>query len=176
MSFGKTLLAGVALCALATAPALAVKAPNFHLAGMTARSITMHSGSVHSKTNLRDPGYTNFTSTATFAGTISETGFYKKPVLLWSEVWLYSSCGKVVPNEKGKAVVKPTYGKVTAGTITGTATSCTNGTIYHFIGPDYTLKSTTATADSFTFDLDAKATGTKYKLTLVGKTDLKITH
>jgi hypothetical protein len=175
MSLTKTLLAGVALCALATAPALA-SAPSFHLAGMTARSVTMHNGSVHSKTDIRDPGYTNFTATETFDASISETGFYKNPVLLWSQVWLYSSCGTVVPNEKGKAVVKPKYGKIAAGTMTGTASGCTNGTIYTFIGPVYTLKSTTATSDSFTFDVDAKAPGVRYKLYLVGKTDLKISR
>src|ERR1700753_3192035 len=98
MSFGKTLLAGVALCALATAPALA-KAPSFHLAGMTARNITMHSGVMHSKSNIHDPGYTNFTTTINFAGTISYAGFYKNPVQLWAEVWLYSQCGAEVPNE-----------------------------------------------------------------------------
>jgi hypothetical protein len=175
MSFGKTLLAGAALCALATAPALA-SAPNFHLAGMTARSITMHNGSMHSKSAIRDPGYTNFTETVTFAGTISETGFYKNPVLAWAEIWLYSSCGAAVPNEKGKAVVKPKNGKVSAGSLTGTASGCTNGTVYTFIGPVYELKSKTATSDSFTFDLDAKAPGIKYKLYLVGNTDLKISH
>jgi hypothetical protein len=175
MSFGKTLLAGAALCALATAPALA-SAPSFHLAGTTARAITMHNGSMHSKTDVRDPGYTNFTETVTFAGTISETGFYKNPVLVWAEVWLYSSCGTAVPNEKGKVAKKAAHGKVAAGTSTGTATGCTNGTVYTFIGPVYTLKSKTATSDSFTFDLDAKAPGIKYKLKLVGNTNLTIGH
>jgi hypothetical protein len=175
MSFGKTLLAGAALCALATAPALA-SAPSFHLAGMTARSITMHNGSIHSKTSIRDPGYTNFTETVTFAGTISETGFYKNPVLLWAEVWLYSSCGTAIPNEKGKVAKKPKFGKAAAGSLTGPASGCATNVDYTFIGPVYTLKSTTATSDSLTFDLDAKAPGIKYKLKLVGNTDLKITH
>jgi hypothetical protein len=175
MSFGKTLLAGVALCALATAPALA-KAPSFHLAGMTARNITMQSGVMHSKSNIHDPGYTNFTTTINFAGTISYAGFYKNPVLLWAEVWLYSQCGTEVPNEKGKAVVKPTAGKVKAGTETGAASGCATNVIYTFYGPVYTLKSKTATSDSFTFDVDAKATGIKYKLFIVGNTSLNITH
>lgn len=175
MSFSKTLLVGVALCALATTPALAAKAPNIHLAGISARGITMHTGAVHSKTNIRDPKYTHHTETVTFAGTISETGYYKNPVLLWAETWLYSTCGAAVPNEHGKVAKKASAGRVRQGTVTGTISSCTNGTVYTFVGPVYTLKSTTATSDSFTFDLDAVAPGIKYKLKLVGNTNLNIT-
>ena len=175
MSFVKTLLAGVALCALATAPALA-QAPNIHLAGMTARNIAMHSGVMHSKTAIHDPAYTNFTSTMTFTGKIAESAFYKVPTLLWAQAWLYGSCGSEVPNQKGKKISSTSVGKVAVGTTTGTASGCTNGTIYTFYGPLYTLKSTTATSDSFTFDVDAKATGLGYKLFLVGNTHLTITH
>ena len=176
MSFTKTLLAGAAICALCTAPALAAKAPSIHLAGFTARSVSMHSGATHVKTGIRDPKYTHFTETVTFDASISETGFYKNPVLLWGETWLYSSCGAAVPNEHGKVTVRATAGKVRQGTSTGTASGCTNGTIYTFIGPVYTLKSKTATADAFTFDLDAVAPGISYKLKLVGNTNVAIGH
>ncbi|HEY3638109.1 MAG TPA: hypothetical protein VGK90_08135 [Rhizomicrobium sp.] len=172
MRFGKTLLGGVALCALATAPALAAKAPNFHLGGMVSRAITMHSGATHTKTTIRDPKYTNLTSTVTFTGTISEAGYYKNPVLLWSEAWFYGSCGGEVPNEKGKTIVQGTAGRVKAGTVTGNSSSC-NGD-FTFYGPLYDLKSKTATSDSFTFDVDAKATKSLYKLFLVGHTNLHI--
>jgi hypothetical protein len=172
-NLSKTLLAGVALSSLAAVPALA-GAPNIHLAGVAARDITMHSGVAHSKTNIRDPKYTNYTSNITFAGTISGPAFYKTPVMLWGETWIYSSCSEV-PNEKGKVAQKATAGKVAVGVESGTRSGC-GSTIFTYHGPIYTLKSKTATSDSFVFDVDAKATGIKYNLKLVGTTNLNIGH
>jgi len=173
-NLSKTLLAGVALSSLAAVPALAAGAPSYHLAGIFARGITMHSGVAHSKTNIRDPKYTNYTTNITFSGTISGPAFYKVPTLLWAETWIYSSCGVQVPGGKGKVAAKAKAGKVAVDAITGTISGCTNGTIYTFHGPLYTLKSKTATSDTFVFDVDAKDAGAKLNLKLVGTTNLTI--
>jgi hypothetical protein len=143
---------------------------------MTSRSITMHTGASHFKTNIRDPKYTNYSYTLTFAGTISETGFYKNPVLLWSEAWVLGSCGTEFPGQIGRTKEKPTYGKSSSGTITGAASGCSTSTKYTFYGPIYELKSKTADSDALTFDIEAKHTSSGYNLILIGKTNLKITH
>ena len=174
-----TLLAGSALCALAAAPALAGTAPKFHLVGLSSRQLTMHSGAVHSKTNIRDPNTVHYTITHTFTSTVTASVFYKKPKMLWKYDWMYTSSCIQTPNQKGKLVKRPHYGKVKSGTVTGTVSGCTG--IFTFIGPVYTLtKKVTNAKDFFVFDVDAtfavpgKTPTTTYKLKLMGNTVVNI--
>jgi hypothetical protein len=174
MKLSMTMLAGAAVCALVTSPAFAAKPPMVNLAGTVANQIKMQSGASHSKTVVHDSKYVNYTTVLTFSGTIPESTFYKTPVLLWAEAW-YDPSTCTEPAQKGKVAVKSTVAKIGAGTTTGTISGC-GSTTFTYYGPLYTLKSKTATSDSFTYDVIAKHTSSGYNLYLVGNTNLNISH
>ena len=172
--FNKTLLAGAAICALASAPALASHAPNIHLAGVkTAVKMTV-TGISHNKTNIVDKkSYTNYTTTISLAGSLTESVYYKNPVLLYAYDWI-EDCTQPA-NQKFKITTKPTAGKAKAGSSTGTRSSC-GSTVFTYLGPVYELKSKTATSDSLVGQLAAKHTSSGYNLTANFPTSLTITH
>ena len=171
MTFTKTLLAGAALCALCSAPALARQAPNVHLQGLDGARAKITAN--HSKSTA-SPDAKSFTTTVTFSGTIPEASFYKTPTLLWAEAWINNSTCVEPPNQKFTTQKTTANAKISGGTVTGSTTSCTTST-FTFYGPVYDLKSKTATSDTFTSKLVAKhASG--YNLTLNATTNLTISH
>jgi hypothetical protein len=180
----KTLLAGAAISALAAAPASA--APNIHLAGFHITPLKMKSATAHYKTNINDPKYAhktyiNVTSTISFAGTITRTGFLKKPVILWGEAWFtrtgttsQSKCLSI-PGQKAK-FAKSQVAKIKAATETSSASIagyCALASGQTFYGPQYTLKSKTATHDVFTGGI-VKKHFSGYNLNLIANTTLNI--
>ena len=171
MNFAKTLLAGAALCALATAPAMA--APNIHLkaAPMGAHALKIKSVSVgHAKTGIHDPSFTNYTVTFTLSGSLSRSYFFKKFVLLYAYDWT-NGCTDVGTKEVFKSVPNLTaVHKIKAATTTGTC----SGSPLVFHGPDYKLLSNSATFDSFTGALIAKKTSSGYNLRANIPTNLHI--
>ena len=141
-----TMLAGAAVCALSTAPALAAHAPGIHLAGMYKTAMRVTTG--HSKTAMHEgTKAVNYTSTVDLSGTLS-SGFNG---LLYAYTWQTTSCAQP-PNQKQK-YTKPAIGKV-KGTTTVSTNSC-GGTSTYF-GPDFTNKHHATGNASFTGTLLAK--------------------
>jgi hypothetical protein len=140
------MLAGAAVCALSTAPALAAHAPGIHLSGMfkTAMKFTTN----HSKTAMHEAGKAvNYTSTVDISGSVS-SGFSG---LLYAYTWQTASCA-TPPNQKQK-YSKPAVGKV-KGTTTVATNSCGGQSTYY--GPDFTNKKHQTGNASFTGTLLAK--------------------
>ena len=170
MTFAKTLLSSVAICALCTAPALAREAPRIHLAGIeTATKMS----APHFKSGGGSPDISNFTETTTFTGTLSEANYHKMPVMLWGETW-YSSTTCLEPTREAWAGPKTTAAaRLKAGTSTGTIAAC-GSTVFTFHGPIYTLEARHVTSDSFASTVKARRFE-GYNLTLNANTDLTIT-
>jgi hypothetical protein len=168
VKFSKLLMAGAAICALATAPAFAAKAPNIHLA--------FHGGTTLAKTSHHIGKTSNFTETATFSGSISTSADYKTKVVVLGETW-YSSTNCTQPTkEKWKPLPKKTaYAKISQSTSTGSIGGCT-GTVFtfHDINYDLTKKNAVGKTDSFTGDLVAKKFE-GYNLKLIANINLAIT-
>jgi hypothetical protein len=142
------MLAGAAVCALSTAPALAAHTPGIHLAGMFKTAMKVTTGINHSKTAMHEATKAvNFTSTVDLSGTIS-SGFNG---LLYAYTWQTASCA-TPPNQKQK-YSKPAIGKV-KGTTTVSENSC--GGTSTFFGPDFTNKKHQTGNASFTGTLSAK--------------------
>jgi hypothetical protein len=165
MSFAKTLLAGAAVCALCTAPALA--APSIHLAGADSLA------KAHVKTNVIHRNATTLTETITFTGTLSTATFHKVPTLLWAETWQDTATCIPPANEKGSFKQTTAAAKVSNGSSTGATSACPSST-FTFYGPVYKLTAKHATSDSFSGTVIAKRYS-GYNLTLNGNTDLTIT-
>jgi hypothetical protein len=177
-----TMLAGAAVCALSTAPATA--APNIHLA-IAKNGVAKAMG--FGKTVIRDQKpHNNSTVTATqtvtfSAADYSETGHLGQPTLLWAETW-YATTKKgkcVQPKKQDQDFPKKTKAaKIKTGTTTA-GNPCATGNFTYF-GPVYTLKSKTATYDSFSGVLTANKFKVKgyntYNLTLNENTILHIGH
>ncbi len=150
MTLTKILLAGAAVCALCTAPALA--APKLHLAGAEDNILKVKPGSVHSKTNRAQPGITDVTYTLTLSGSYPPV---KTPTLLWAYTW--QNVNTCIPPKK-ESLVLPTKtkgAKITVGTTTGGTSACPSST-FTFYGPMYDLKKQTKQDGNFTADLIAK--------------------
>jgi opacity protein-like surface antigen len=173
MSFTKTLLAGAALCALCTAPALARTAPPIHLAGIETPLKMKPGAPGHYKTNGVHPDVPSFTETITFSGSLSKSSFKGVPVMLWGETWFdFSTCMEPT-KEKGVFPKSSPAAKIASATSTGTVSGC-GSTIYTFYGPLYTLKDKKAKSDSFAGDITAKKF-VGYNLDLHAITNLSIT-
>lgn len=175
MSLTKTLLAGVAACALCTAPALARTAPDVHLGGIDT-SFAMKTGSAaHIKSNGVHRDATDVTETVTFTGSLSISASHKVPLLLWAETWYQPSTCTQPANETGKFPKKTKAASIKTGTSTGNISGC-GSTIFTFYGPLYDLKTTMPKhgADSFTGTVSAKNFN-GYNLKLVANTDLTFT-
>jgi hypothetical protein len=173
MSLAKSLLAGAAICALCTAPALSREAPNIHIASADT-PLTMKVGSgLHQKTSSARPDVGTFTETLTFTGSLSFVAFKKTPTMLWGETWYDPSTCAAPTNEKGKFPRTTAIAKISTGTSTGNISGC-GSTIFTFYGPIYDLKMK-AKSDSFSGVIFAKKFN-KYNLTLNVNTDLTITH
>lgn len=180
----KTLLAGAAMGALATAPALA--APNAHIAGVNNAALAVKNLGTHIKTPIHDPHVNHVTQTVSFAGTISEAGFINKPTILWGEAW-FSRTGTTssskctdAPNQSAKFQKTTAAAVIKHATETGSASIpgfCALNTGMTFYGPKYKLTSTTATHDSFTGKIIAnEKLVSGYIYTLKANTSLNITH
>jgi hypothetical protein len=152
MSFSKTLLAGVSVCAMSAVPALARDLPpNIHLSSIIAKGHP--SQRPHMKTNVHDPKATNYTVTYTFTASIPKSD-YKTPITLLGETWL-DSCTQPTKQAWKKLKDKKKAAKLTTGTSTGTISSC-SGTTFTFQDIIYDLTSKTATKDEVTGELIAK--------------------
>jgi len=172
MTLKTILLAGVAMCGLAAAPALArSQAPNIHLATSSAGTKM----TAHMKSKIHDPSSTNFTETATFTGTISTKADFKVKILLLGETW-YSTTSCAAPTkQKWVGLPKKTlYAKVAQSTSTGTVSGC-GSTVFTFYDIDYTLttKKAVGKTDTVSGDLVAKHFE-GYNLKLVAHVDLAI--
>ena len=150
MTLTKILLAGAAVCALCTAPALA--APKLHLAGAEDNILKVKPGSVHSKTNRAQPGITDVTYTLTLSGSYPPV---KTPTLLWAYTWQnVNTC--IPPKHESLTLPTKTKGaKISVGTTTGPTSACPSST-FTFYGPMYDLKKQTKQDGNFTADLIAK--------------------
>jgi hypothetical protein len=161
----QTLLAGVALGALATAPALAVDAPHFHV-------VALHAGRIVDKTKVREPGRQHLTYTGAVTTSVSAAALHKK-VILHDTFTKFSSntassweCGN--PPTKINISKKATYGR--AGTTTVVRNlHCTEGPSI-FYGDTYKLKDPNGDGqtDRFVSTLIGKfaRSGQKYNATL----------
>ena len=179
MNYTKTFLSGAALCALATAPALAAHTPKL----VTVRAkATMAGGvgGVYHKTDIRDP--LRGKNTSTFVFTIHET--YTLGEATWYNVtgvtapwtWVTSTGGTGCTVLGGKLKVGLAKHGVTGKFTTSATVTCSDaiqgfGPVY---APTYKLTSKTATKDHFTGKLTLKSNGNKYILKLPIK--IHITH
>jgi hypothetical protein len=179
----RTMLAGTAICALSTAPALAAHAPNIHLAGMRTTDLKLTvTGISHQKTPTHNPKYINYTTTINETLSAPETALFHKFNLLYA--WAFfdggSNCHAINATKLTfKATPTSTIHKIKKGSVTGTYTNTSTGCIglhLTYYGPNYKLLSSTATSDSFTGKLEYHKTTTGYNLSIVTPTSLTITH
>jgi hypothetical protein len=172
MSLVKTLLAGAAVCALCTAPALAAReAPKIHLAHTDFSNITKQAAG-HFKSDGRVHPAINFTETVSFSADVPKSDL-KMPILLWGEAWYNSSDCGVIPNQKAKFPKTTAAASIKSGTSTGTISGC-GSTVFTFYGPLYKLTDKKAKKDAFTGNITAKHFS-GYNLDLVANTDVTIT-
>ena len=179
-----TMLAGAAVCALSTAPALA-GAPNIHVAIAKGGIATLRS--LGMKTNIPAlKGHNASTVTistfiGSFSASISETGFLGNPVQLWGDTWYGTTGGVCVQPKKEKYKGKGTkrISKVKGG-VEQSTDFCTGTGTWNYVGPEYTLKSATATSDNITGAVRAKkfvcCGGTTYNLIGNTATHINIGH
>lgn len=137
-----TMLAGVAACALSTAPALA-GAPNIHLAGIfkTPGRINTHAKTV---TGTRAPhaGTSNLTSTVDL--TYSVSSHYD--ALLFAYTWYRITNSKCVqPTNQKQKYTKAKAAKIKKGS-SSSANPCGTGN-FTYLGPVYKVKKATKPAD-----------------------------
>jgi hypothetical protein len=152
MSYTKTLLAGAALCALCSAPALA-GAPSVHLA---TSGFDSPSKMIHSKTHGGNPNNTDVTLTYSFTAQLSASADYHVPIQFIQYTW-QNTATCIPPKHENFEIVprKSATAKISVGTTTGPTSACPSST-FTFYGPLFDLRSMTATADSFTGALEAK--------------------
>jgi hypothetical protein len=137
-TFLTAMLAGAAVCALSTAPALA-GAPNIHVSAIFKTPVRLNSGMAHFKTNMaaRSPhNASTFTSSISLAGTV--TSHFNG--LLYAYTWYTkNTAGKCVqPKKQKQKYTKPLpkkTAKVTAAT-TVSGNPCGTGNFTYF-GPSY---------------------------------------
>jgi hypothetical protein len=150
----KALLGSVALCALATAPAMAEDVPDFHVT-------VLHAGNVVNKTVFHNPSRQHLTYT--FGAYASIPAELDKKIKLGDLAsWGCSSTGKA------KITQKATYGK--AGIYTETYSADCSGAGEVFYGNTYKLTNPAGEGktDTFVSTLIGKfeKNGVKYKGTL----------
>ncbi len=151
MTLSKLLFAGVAFCALCTAPTLVLAGPQLHLVAAEDHQMTLKPGSLHTKTNRAQPGITDVTYTLTLSG-----GFppFKTPTLLWAYTWQNTkTC--VPPHELLKLPKMDKVAKIRVGTTTGPTSACPAST-FTFYGPMYDLRDKHPTSDRFRTSLIAR--------------------
>jgi hypothetical protein len=172
MSFTKILLAGTAVCALCTAPALARQAPDIHLGSDT--GLAMKVGApLHYKSSTHLETLKHTTETVTFSASISKAADYKVKTILLAETWYQgSTCTQ-------PAVQHMTFAKTSSaarlshGTSTGTIAGC-GSTIFTFQDLDYMLTKRDLTSDTVPGKLIAPSFN-GYRLTLIFTVDVTIT-
>jgi opacity protein-like surface antigen len=165
MTLAKTLLAGAAVCALCTAPALALAAPHIHLVGDD-NIAKVKPGSVHIKTGQVHNDLETLTETITFSASFPPL---KTKTLLWGETWQDTESCTPPKHESGMFPKKTKVAKISVGTSTGPTSACPSST-FTFYGPVYDLKKT-AKSDSFSGSIVAKKYS-GYNLTLNANTNL----
>lgn len=160
----KTLLGGVALAALTTAPAMAQqKHPGFHY-------MALHGGRVVNKTKMPNRGATHITYTFGIYTYASFSQAYRQKVHLQSTFYLNSNSSICNPNRRHFRVdqKKTEYGRTSLGKETYSF-GCPSGptTIY---GMDYKITDPDAEGHTDHAEATYKArftnSGTKYKGTL----------
>lgn len=157
----RTLLAGVALCALTAIPAAGESAMPFHFTAL-------HGGRVINKTKLHNHGATHITSTLSVFTYVPASSYRKTEVLPGTFYFEnYDPCSATY--RKMKVTKKAQYGKV--GIVTETYTGiCGVGIKTVLYGNSYKLTEPNAQGktDSFVSTLHDKFenNGTKYRGTL----------
>ena len=127
----KTLLAGTAFCALATAPAVAGDAPHFNITAL-------HAGNLVNKTRLYDPGRQHLTYTFAVSTYIPASDLHKTVRLPGGYKWNSNSTVCSSPREKPKVVPKKTeYGKTGIYTETYSLGCASGPTVFY--GATYEL-------------------------------------
>jgi hypothetical protein len=146
----KTLLGGSALCALATAPAMAGNIPAFHVTAL-------HAGHAVNKTKIYQAGRTHLTYTFAVSSYVpaSDLGTGVKLAATYYK-WNSSDNLCTVPKMTLKGAKKSTYGKIAHNTETYSEGCSSGPTVFH--GDEYTLKKASGegNSDSFTSDLIGK--------------------
>ena len=151
MTFSKTLLAGVSVCAMSAVPALARDLPpNIHLSSIIAKGHP--SLRPHLKSNVYDLKATNYTVTYDFTASIPQSD-YKTKITLLGETWL-DSCTQPKKQKWVKLKDKKKAAKLSTGTSTGTISTCSGTFVFQDIIYDLTKK--TAKSDEVTGSLVAK--------------------
>jgi len=169
MTIKGILFAGAALCAIATAPALAATAPKVVISAL-------HPGSAHVKT-IAIHNKTTDHSTYTIGVTtgVSTSSDYKVKTPLYGTYYHWgtgtSPCSGIYP-EKIKASTKKTaYAKIGTGveTFSTAETGCSSTDTYYGATYDLSTKSGVGKTDSFSTSLTAKLKEgkTTYDLDLV---------
>lgn len=151
MTLAKTLLAGAAFCALCTAPALTLAAPQLHLVGSD-NLLKVKPGSIHMKSSHAKPGISDITYTLTLSGSLPPL---KTKTLLWGYTWQDTNTCIPPKNESLTVPKKTKVAKISVGTSTGATSACPSST-FTFYGPVYDLKKTAKKGDSFQSVLAAK--------------------
>jgi hypothetical protein len=160
-SLAKPLLSGVALCALATVPAVASNGPAFHVQAL-------RRGHVVNKTNMQNQKAQHITYTFGVYTYVSASDLYKTiPLAGTFYKWCStSSCFGPEPRQKIKAPKKSKYAKI--GTATETYTFSVGPRVFY--GDTYKLKDAAGEGqtDTFVSSLYAWFTdnNSKYKGTL----------
>jgi hypothetical protein len=172
----KTLLTGAAIGTLAVAPAVAGGVPNIHLAVSNGdHALVLKNGSVHSKTDIRNPRRKVATQTegVVFTYTGQESTMYKKHVFLGHGTTWYTTTTKnpkvckTIPKQKGRVRAQPKGLKISPyayqSQVTYTSSKgAVNGPckgVLTFIGPD-----AYQTTKIKTHHLTKKFTFTDYRL------------
>jgi hypothetical protein len=153
----KTLLGGAAVCALATAPAMAGNVPAFHVTAL-------HAGHAVNKTKIYQPGRTHLTYTYGVSSYVPASDLGTAVNLIYTYYkWNSNASLCTQPKMKVKVPKKSTYAKLGHNT-ESYSEGCGSPTIFY--GDTYDLKNAAGegNVDSFQSDLIGKFSNgsTKY--------------
>ncbi|HEX4157950.1 MAG TPA: hypothetical protein VHY79_05705 [Rhizomicrobium sp.] len=145
----KTLLGGAALCALATAPAIAGNIPAFHVQAL-------HAGHAVNKTKIYQPGRTHLTYTFSVGTYVPASDLGTAVNLIYTYYkWNSSDNLCTQPKMKIKAPKKTQYAKLGHSTETYSE-GCGSPTVFYGDTYDLTNSKGEGNQDSFQSDLIGK--------------------
>jgi len=149
----KTLLGGVALCALAAVPAVAQSVPHINV-------MALHAGNMVNKTNIHNAGIGTKTYTTAVTTAISTAADYKVKTALGATyyTWLNNSnpCSFVAKQKVTLSTKKTAYARLGTGTVTATPSGCTAPDTYWGDTYDLETKKAAGQTDTFVSTLTAK--------------------
>jgi hypothetical protein len=169
MTIKGILFAGAALCAIATAPALAATAPKVAI-------FALHPGSAHVKTiRIHNKATEHTTVTLATTTSVSTAADYKVKTPLYDTYYHWgtgsSPCSGIYPEKITASTKKTAYAKIGTGveTFSTGETGCSSTDTYYGATYDLSTKSGVGKTDSFSTSLTAKLKDgkTTYDLDLV---------